>query len=100
MATLAPCVHVQSFSGCAVAKLGQMRVRGLGVDDVRSPSGLFGQAGVRLAVSQALGRHLACMVYAEVLGTPTRWTVELNHVGIWTVPAASFLGGIDAAYAF
>jgi hypothetical protein len=100
LATLAPCVHVERFSGCAVAKLGQMRVRGLGVDELRSPSGVFGQAGVRLVASQTLGRHIACMAYAQVLGTPTRWTVELNHMGVWTVPAASFSGGFDAAYVF
>ncbi len=100
MATLAPCVHVQRFSGCGVAKLGRMWVHGLGVDEARSRSGVLGQAGVRLVVSQSLGRHMACMLHAEVLGTPTRWTVAVNHVGVWTVPPAAFVGGIDAADVF
>jgi hypothetical protein len=100
VATLAPCVHVQRFSGCAVAKLGQMRVHGLGVDEARSSTGLLGLAGLRLAVSQPLGRHMACMLHAEALGTAMGLHVELNHTRVWTMPAASFLGGADVAYVF
>lgn len=100
LATLAPCLHARAFSGCAVGALGMMQVRGLGVDEVRSPSGLLLQAGIRGGVALELGRHVTCIPHAEALGTLTRWTVELNQIGVWSVPPVSVLAGIDVAYRF
>ena len=100
LGTLSPCLHAHGFRGCPVAKVGVVRIQGVGVDEVRSPTGPIAQAGLRVGAALAAGRHFTCTPRVEALGTLTHLTVELNGVGVWTTPAATVLGGIDVAYRF
>ncbi len=100
LGTFSPCLHVHGFSGCSVAKAGLVRIRGVGVDEVRSPTGPVAQAGLRVGAALAAGRRFLFTPRVEALGTLTPLTVELNDVGVWTTPAATVLGGIDVAYRF
>lgn len=95
LGTLGICGHFDPFALCGLGRAGQIRVEGFGVDVPESPSGFLVQAGVRLAAQQAMG-VFAGGLHAEVLWTMTRPTVTLNEVGVWTMPAATFLVGFDA----
>jgi hypothetical protein len=94
MATFSPCLRGERFSGCAVVQLGQLGVEGTGVDEPRTPSAFVGQAGARFAVSAQLG-PVVTSVHLDALQTFTRWTVELNDTGVWTMPGTTFQLGID-----
>jgi len=94
-ASLAPCLRFRAAEACSVLRLGQVRVQGFGVDETHAPRGLLAEAGLRLAVSGALGSGLEGRGYVEGLGTLSDWTVQLNGVGVFSAPAVVFLAGID-----
>src|SRR5690606_10059046 len=96
LATFAPCVNVDWFSGCAVAHFGRLRVSGLSLDEPRAPSGMISQAGVRLAASQSLG-PVSASLRLEGLRSFHQWTVEVNRSPVWEVPSTSFVLGLDVA---
>lgn len=96
LGTFAPCLHVDRFSGCALAQVGQLRVRGLGVDEARSPSGTLAQLGLRLSGSQPLG-PLVVSLRLEGLRTLNQWTVQVNSLEVWQVPSTSVTLGFDVA---
>jgi len=95
--TLAGCLWKWSIAACGVGKLGLIRVRGTGVDKSESPSGVFAQVGPRLAYSIGLGGHFVLLSHVEVLHLLTPWTVDLNHLVVWTMPRFSTVAGIDVA---
>ena len=100
LATLAACGSRGSVAVCAVGKLGSLRVRGTGVDNPASPSGLVGQIGTRLAYSLGLGHHLTLQGHLEGLCLPTPWTIDLNQVAVWTMPRFGAAAGMALARRF
>jgi hypothetical protein len=100
LATIAACGHYGVFSGCALGKVGQIQVRGLGVDVPASPTGFVAQVGPRLAISLGLGDHLAVLAHTDGLYLLTPWTVDLNHTAFWTMPRFGAVVGIDVAARF
>lgn len=98
--TLAACGWHVSTAICALGKVGQLQVRGEGVDKRASPDGLVAQIGPRLAYSLRLGSHLALLGHIDGLYLLTPWTVDLNHVTVWTMPRFSAVAGIDLAARF
>jgi len=100
MLSLAPCGHIDRVAACGVVNVGTMYVRGLGVDVVRSASGLVVQPGLRLSLSQPVGRHFACAVFGEFLGNTRRWAVRLDKEDVWSAPRAVYLGGVSASLSF
>lgn len=100
LATLATCGGYGSFSACEVAKLGQIQVEGIDVDRAASPKGLITQVGPRLTYALRLDEHVVLLGHAEGLYLLTPWTVDLNHVAVWTMPRLSAVTGIALAARF
>jgi hypothetical protein len=99
-ATLAACGEGGRWSACALGKVGKLRVQGTGVDESRVSSGIFAQAGLRLAMSQSLGERLAAVAHLEGLKQLKPWTVTVNQVGVWTTPQFAATCGIDIVLRF
>ncbi len=100
LGTLAACGYAGTFSVCGVGKLGQIHVRGTGVDKPASSSGFLAQVGPRLGYSLGLGNHLALLGQVEALYSLTPWTVDLNQVTVWTMPRLGAVAGIDLTARF
>ena len=100
LGTLAACGWYRSSSACGLAKLGLIRVHGTGLDKSASPEGLLAQGGLRLAHSLGLSDHLFLLGRVEALYSLTPWTVDLNHLAVWTMPRFSVVTGIDLAVRF
>ena len=98
--TLALCGHLRQFALCPVGVLGQLRVVGFGVDDVRSPTSITARAGLRLAVEQPLSQRLLVVLDADGLGMLTPRTAYLNDLPVWTTPALAFTLAIELATRF
>ena len=99
-ATLALCGHLRQFALCPIGVLGQLRVDGFGVDDVRSPTSITARAGLRLAVEQSLSNRIAIVLAADGLGMLTPRTAYLNNLPVWTTPALAFTLAIEFATRF
>ena len=99
-ATLAPCGHVRRLALCAVGAVGRMRVEGFGVDDVRSPSSITAEGGLRLVFEQPLSARFALAVHADGLASLTSRTVYVNDMPVWTTRTLAFSVGIDLAVLF
>jgi hypothetical protein len=93
--TLATCGHLTALSLCGVGKAGDLQVTGFGVDEAVSSAGWFVQLGARLAASHWFGEHWLGSVHGELLATPSRWTVELNRLAVWTLPSMAGLVGME-----
>jgi hypothetical protein len=100
LGSLATCGWHRSISACALAKLGRIQVRGIGVDAPASPAGFVAQVGPRLNFSLGLGDHLVLMAHVDALYLLTPWTVYVNHVPAWTMPRFGAVAGIDVAANF
>ena len=100
LGTLGACGYRDSIAACAVGKLGQIRANGTGIDKPASPSGLLAQVGPRLVYSLGLGKHLVLLGRVEGLYLLTPWTVDLNHLDVWTMPRLGVVSGIDVAGRF
>ncbi len=99
-ASLASCVRLQSVEACPVFRFGQIRARGFGVDEPKSPTGAFSQAGFRLSLSQAIGPRLEGVLQIQGLYTLSPWAIQLNGIDAFTSPHFSFLVGIDLVTLF
>jgi hypothetical protein len=100
LGTWAGCGSHGSSALCLVVKLGQLRVGGVGVDKPASPGGFLAQTGLRLGYSLGLGDHLVLAGHADAIYALTAWTVQVNHVAVWTMPRLSALVGIDLGLRF
>jgi hypothetical protein len=100
LASLAGCGVRRPWSTCLVAKLGEMRVVGEGIE-VRSTSfGLVAQAGVRLALTQRLGSRLQISAHADGLALITQGVVTLDGIPVWTTPRLAVSFGADLGIRF
>lgn len=95
LGSLAGCATGGRLRACALAKAGQIRIRGKGLDEPASPSGLLLETGARLGVRQALGKRLYVTGYVEGLALLTRWRVSLDGYRVWTSPRFVESVGID-----
>lgn len=100
LASLAGCGVSSPWSACAVAKFGELRVVGQGVDVPLTASGLMIQAGLRLAASHALGGNTYIIAHAEGLGRLTQGTITLDSTPAWTTPRFAGVLGLDVAVRF
>jgi hypothetical protein len=96
----AACFALSPISGCLVSKVGSLTVRGFGVDEPRSSSGLVGLVGPRVALETGVGGQWLAAVRVEVLATLSPWRVELNDREIWKAPPMAFFVGADLARFF
>lgn len=100
LVTAAGCYRASYLLACGVGKLGQMRVRGIGVDAPREPSSLLAQVGPRLALLGRLGDHFFVLGQADVVIAIDRPTVRVNHVQVWTAPRFAAAAGVDVGLRF
>lgn len=98
--TLAGCAWQGPIAICGVAKVGQMRAQGVGVDVPNTARGLIAEVGPRLGYALGLDEHFVLVGHAEALCSVKAWTVNLNHVGVWTMPRFAAVAGIDLAARF
>jgi hypothetical protein len=98
--SVAGCAFSRRFSGCVVAKLGRLAVRGFGVDVPNSASGTLAQLGPRLTLNQALGERWFGALRVEALATLVRWEVRLNQREVWQTPLLCLSVGGDLGMIF
>jgi hypothetical protein len=89
------CLRFHAAEACPVFRVGRVRVRGFGVDEPRSPSGLFSQAGLRLSLARQVWGSLEARGHGEAVGTLSAWRVQLNENDAFSSPPFSFLLGLD-----
>jgi len=99
-AKLAPCAHVAIVGFCALGMLGQLSVRGLGVDRIENPSSLVGGAGLRLQVLWPARSVIGGLLHAEALALFTPRTILVNRQEVWSTAPIVFSAGIDLAAIF
>jgi hypothetical protein len=96
-ATAGVCGHHSALAGCVLLKGGQLRARGLDLDEPRSPTGFVGQAGLRLAATVFLSDSWFVVPRLDGLVLLNTCSVEMNDVQIWHMPRLSAFTGLDLA---
>jgi hypothetical protein len=100
LASLAGCGVWSPWSACAVAKMGELRVVGEGVDVPMAATGLTVQTGLRVAASHLLGSRTCIVARAEGLTRLTQGTVTLDSMPVWSTPRFALVLGVDFALRF
>jgi hypothetical protein len=96
---IAGCGTVAPWSACLLAKGGTIRIVG-DIDAPKSPWGPLGEAGLRLAVTQPVGRRVYVAVQLAGLFVVTRWRVTLDKSLMWSSPRFAETIGIDVGVRF
>ena len=100
LAGLAGCGLSGRWSGCLLLNVGEIRVAGEGVDSPGTAAAPFLQAGLRLAVTQPLGRRAQLVLHGDGLVPITRGVVTLDSMPVWTTPRIAAAGGLDFGMRF
>jgi hypothetical protein len=100
LGTLAACGWFSSLGACGLTKVGWIQTGGFGLDRPALTGGFVAQIGPRVAYAVGLGNHFLLLGRIEALYLLTPWTVDLNHVAVWSMPRASAIAGIDLAASF
>ena len=100
LASVAGCGLLSRWSGCILAKVGEIRVAGDGVDTPATSAGLILQTGLRLAVTQMLGQRTYLVAHADGVALLTRGVVTLDAMPVWTTPRVAGLFGLDLGVRF
>ena len=100
LASVAGCGVRSPWSLCALAKVGELRVAGQGVDVPLTASGLMVQSGLRLTAWHTFGHRTYIIGRAEGLARLTDGTVTLDSMPVWSTPRFAALLGIDVAFRF
>jgi hypothetical protein len=82
-----------------LAKAGAIRIAG-DIDEPFSPWGPLVETGLRLTLTQSLGRRVFIAVRAEGLLIVTRWRVTLDDIPVWTSSRFTETIGIDVGVRF
>jgi hypothetical protein len=96
----AACGHAGAFAACVTGTVGVLRARGIGVDAPAAPSGLFSQAGARIAAALDFGGRYFATARLDGLVMLSTWTVTLNQTAAWTTPRVGALIGVDVGARF
>jgi hypothetical protein len=94
------CGHLDRFALCGLGEFGSVSVRGFGVDQSGTPSGMLARTGIRLRITQPIGTRFSASLRADGLILVTPWTVDLNHAAAWTMPTLGSVLGIDVTGRF
>jgi len=100
LGALAACVRHRSMEVCGLGKLGRLGVHGVSVDKPASAVGFVAQVGPRVAYALELGDHFSVLAHVDALYLITPWTVDVNHVPMWSMPRFAGVVGIDLAARF
>ena len=99
LGSTAACAIVTRWNGCLVANAGAVRMAGE-IDRPTSATVLLVQVGVRVGITQRLGRRTFLGAHADGLANLTRWTGSLDQVPVWTAPRFAAALGVDAGVQF
>ncbi len=94
------CGHAAAFSACALGQASGLKVRGLDVDQPRSPDAFVAQAGARLGAGLQMSQRWSLQSHLDALGLLTPRRVDLQRVTVWEMPLFSLAAGIDVAARF
>jgi hypothetical protein len=97
---LAGCGTLARWSACLLAKGGALRIAGEAVEEPASPWGPLFEMGLRLAVTQPIGRRVYVAVRAEGLLIVTRWQVSLDDTPVWRSSRFTETIGFDVGVRF
>lgn len=100
LGSLAGCGVVSSWGACVVAKVGQMRVAGQGVDVPAHPTGLLTQMGVRLTWTHMFSGRFEIAAHADGLALATKGDVTLDSMQVWETPRFTASVGFDVGVRF
>jgi len=100
LASLAGCGVLTPLRACLIAKVGEIRVVGQGVEFPATSYGLVAQAGLRLAVTHMLGSRLQIGAHADGLALITQGVVTLDSMPVWTTPRLAGLFGAEIGVRF
>jgi len=100
LGSLAGCGVSGRWSACVLAKVGQIRISGEGLDAPAAPSALFLQTGLRLAITQPLGHRALLLLHADGLASLTRGIVKIDSMPVWTTPGVAAAAGLDFGMRF
>ncbi len=100
LASAAGCGLLARWSGCVLAKVGEIRVAGDGVDTPATSAGLILQTGLRLAMTQMLGQRAYLVAHADGVALLTRGVVTLDGMPVWTTPRVAATAGLDFGVRF
>ena len=96
----AACGHAGAIAACVTGTVGVLRARGTGVDAPAAPSGMFSQAGARIAATLDFGGRYFAAARLDGLVMLSTWTVTLNNTATWTTPRVGALIGVDVGARF
>jgi hypothetical protein len=96
---VAGCGALAPWSACLLAKGGAIRIVG-NIDVPTSPWGPLVETGLRLAVTQPLGRRVYLAAQVEGLLIVTRWRVTLDQNLVWTSSHFAETIGLDLGVRF
>jgi hypothetical protein len=97
---LFPCVRSSPWDVCLLGSVGQLSVRGQGVDRPRTPSSAIIGVGLRLQLTwPELGR-LATLLHADAWALLTSRDVLVNYEQVWGTAPVVLQAGLDIAAIF
>jgi len=94
LVSTAACGLRGSWSVCAVAKGGEVRMAGK-IDRPTSAVVPLFEAGARLGFVLWMGKHVFLAPHLDALVNVTRWTGALDQVPVWTAPRFAAVAGLD-----
>jgi hypothetical protein len=97
---VAGCGVLRPWGACLLAKMGQMRVAGFGVDVPATATAVLAQAGVRFIVTHTLGPRFEITGHADGLASLTTGTVLVDLTEAWSTPRFTAVIGVDAGVRF
>jgi len=100
LAGLALCGSRDRWSACAASRIGEIRVRGDGVDVPATATGLVLQTGLRLGASQSIGKWAYITAHVDGFANLARGTVTLDAMPVWTNPRFAATLGLRAYVRF
>jgi hypothetical protein len=93
--SLAPCLRSSALGACAVGSFSILHVRGHGVDQIGTPSGMTGGVGGRLLVFGPALERLGIVLQGEVLAVLAPKDVLLNQATVWSTAPVVFSAMLD-----
>ena len=98
--SLAGCGVLRPWGVCLLAKVGEIRVTGQGVDVPTTSTGILTQAGIRLIGTHMVGDWVEVTAHADGLVSLTTGTVTLDSTAVWSTPRFAAIAGLDVGIRF
>ena len=80
------CYHVDRFALCALAIVGALRGRGVGVESPREDASVYAAFGLRPVVSLPLHGPFGLRIQTDLAATVTPTTLRVDGQAHWSLP--------------